>query len=148
VASSEHTVQERIRAAVRQRESGDLAGARASLGALLQLAEASSAFDWLFFAHSYADVQVELTEELHWDLTALEALTGLTEGEAVAEGVPGGKAGLLPSLHLNLADVYRRLGDEAQAQHHYEEGAKHLDALDQEAYGLSIREAFRRFAEG
>ena len=51
------------------------------------MAEASSTFDWLFFAHSYADVQVDLTQELHWDMTALKALTRLTEHEAVEHGV-------------------------------------------------------------
>ena len=112
------------------------------------MAEASSAFDWLFFAHSFADVQDDLTQELHWDVTALNALARLTESEAIAEGVPGGRSGLLPSLHLNLADVYRRIGDETRAWQHYQEGAKYLYALDEQSYGLSIREAFRAFAEG
>jgi hypothetical protein len=147
MASSEQTVKERIRAAVLARESGDVSAARSSLEALRPVAEASSAFDWLFFAHSFADVQDDLTQELHWDVIALDALGRLTEGEALAEGVPGGKSGLLPSLHLNLADVYRRLGDEIQALRHFQEGAKYLDALDEESYGLSIREAFREFAQ-
>lgn len=114
---------------------------------MLSTAESSSTFDWLFFAHSFADVQEDLAQELHWDLTALDATTHLTEAEAIGEGVPGGRAGLLPSLQLNLADVYRRLGNEEEAQRHYEAGLEHLRALDEGAYGTSIGEAFRSFAE-
>jgi hypothetical protein len=142
---SDPTIQEEIRAAARQLGAGDVAGARAALESIGLRAEQGSAFDWLFFAHSFADVQSDLSEELRWDLTALEAVGGLSEAEVAEEGVPGGKAGLLPSLHLNLSDVYRRLGDEAQAQHHYNLGAAHLVALDDSGYGDSIREAFERF---
>ncbi|CAN5269633.1 MAG: hypothetical protein ACSLEW_09095 [Nocardioides sp.] len=145
---SDQAVKERIRAAVQQRELGDTARARSMFESLLPLAKSSSTFDWLFFAHSFADVQEDLTEELRWDRAALEALGQLTEAEAEAEQVHGGVAGLLPSLHLNLADVHRRLGDEVRAQHHHAEGSKHLDALDHGVYGRSIREAFAEFAKG
>jgi hypothetical protein len=147
VSSTESTVKERIRAAGRQRASGDVAGARSALEVLLPLARSSNTLDWLFFAHSFADVQDDPAEELRWDQSALEALHRLTEAEAEAEAVHGGKAGLLPSLHLNLAHVYRRLGDEVRAQRHHAEGIKHLDALDQEAYGRSIRAAFTEFGQ-
>jgi hypothetical protein len=147
VGDAEPSLQARIRSAVRQRESGDVAGARASLEELLPAAEAGSTFDWLFFAHSYADVQHDAAQELRWDLAALDALDHTTEDDVAREGVPGGRAGLLPSLHLNVADVCRRLGDDEQAQRHYERGARHLAALDDDTYGESIREAFRRFGE-
>jgi hypothetical protein len=146
--SSDQTVKERIRAAMQQRELGDTARARSTMESLLPLAKSSSTFDWLFYAHAFADVQEDVTEELRWDQTALEALEQLSEAEAEAEQVHGGVAGLLPSLHLNLADVHRRLGDETRAQHHYAEGSKHLEALDQGDYGRSIREAFAQFAKG
>jgi hypothetical protein len=146
--SSDQTVKERIRAAMQQLHLGDTVGARSALESLLPLAKSSSTFDWLFFAHTFADVQDDVTEELRWDQAALEALEQLSEAEAEAEQVHGGVAGLLPSLHLNLADVHRRLGDEVRAQHHYAEGSEHLDALDQGAYGRSIREAFAKFAKG
>jgi len=122
VDNEEPTIQERIRAAARQREAGDIAGARALLVAVQDDADKSSAFDRLFFAHTFADVQPDLAGELEWDLTALSALEKLTGEEGAAEGVPGGKAGLLSSLHLNVADVQRRLGNEDEAQRHYIKG--------------------------
>ena len=140
------TLQECIRAAVRLRESGDREGARIALEALRHDAVRASAFDRLFFAHSFADVQPELEDELRWDLTALETMDDLTDDDVARAGVPGVKAGLLPSLHLNVADVRRRLGDEEEAQRHYRLGLEHLDALDHDAYGPSMRAAFARFA--
>ncbi len=142
----DRTLQGRIRAAVRQRESGDLAGARDALAALRPEANDAGAFDRLFFAHSFADVQPEPADELRWDLTALHTLDDLTDDEIEREGVPGGRAGLLPSLHLNVADVQRRLGNEDEARRHHALGLEHLDALDDDAYGRSLREAFERFA--
>jgi hypothetical protein len=70
----------------------------------------------------------------------------LSEDDVAREGVPGGRSGLLPSLHLNVADVQRRLGNEDEAQRHYALGLEHLEALDDDAYGQSLREAFERFA--
>jgi hypothetical protein len=39
----------------------------------------------LFFAHSFADVQDELDDEIRWDCAALELYGQLTEAEADAE---------------------------------------------------------------
>jgi hypothetical protein len=139
------TLQERIRAAVRQRESGDIEDARLALASLRLEIEKATTFDQLFFAHSFADVQADLDDEIHWDCAALELCEQLTEQEAEAEGIPGGKADLLPSLHLNLADGYRRRGDEATALAHHQAGLRHLDALDGGQYGPAIRAAFARF---
>jgi hypothetical protein len=116
-----------------------------ALSSLRHEVERATTFDQLFFAHSFADVQAELDEEIRWDRAALELCERLSEDEAEAEGIPGGKAGLLPSLHLNLADGYRRRGDEATALAHHQAGLSHLDALDDGQYGTSIREAFARF---
>ena len=62
--------------------------------------------------------------------------------DAVERGNAGGKNALLPSLHLNLAEDYRRLGDEAGAHRHFELGKAYLEALSGDAYGDSIRSAF------
>jgi hypothetical protein len=123
-----------------------VAGVREALEALRDEADDAGAFDRLFFAHSFADVQVDLEDELRWDLDALHTIDELTEDEAEREGVPGGRAGLLPSLHLNVADAQRRLGHEEEAQRHYALGLEHLDALDDDAYGRSLRAAFDAFA--
>lgn len=53
---------------------------------------------------------------------------------------------MLPSLHLNLAAGYRKLGHNEEAQRHYELGREHLGALDDSDYGRGIKAAFEKFA--
>lgn len=103
------------------------------------------AFAKVFLAHSLADVQENPEDQLAWDLRALALMDELTDQRAIERGNPGGKNALLPSLHLNLAVDYRRLGDDANARRHFELGQAHLPALADDAYGDSIRSAF---AEG
>lgn len=95
-------------------------------------------------AHHLADVQNELTDELAWDLEALSAAESLTNDRLTASGTATTAQGLYPSLHLNLADVYRRLGDRTQAQHHLDRGRRSCVALPHNDYGAMIREALDR----
>lgn len=139
-------VQERIRSAVRLREAGDVATAYALLEPIWSQVEHGDPFDRLFFAHSFADVQASPKEELHWDRVALDTLSLVTEERAAEQGVPGGIAGLRPSLHLNLAYSYAKLGDMDAAGWHYRMGLEDVDVLDDEAYGRGIRQAFGDFA--
>ena len=140
------SVQEQIRAAVRLREADDVDGARVLLARLWPEVEHGDAFDRLFFAHSFADVQTSPDEELRWDLIALDALGGVTEDRAADQGVHGGVAGLRPSLHLNLAYSYARVGDMDSAHDHYRLALSDVDALDHESYGQSIRQALMDYA--
>ena len=48
-------------------------------------------------------------------------------------------AGLYPSLHLNLGDCYRRLGDLDRAREHLELARAGMGALGDDAYGDLIR---------
>jgi hypothetical protein len=139
-------MQDRIRAAVRLRVAGDPEAAYLVLAPLWREIEHGDAFDRLFFAHSFADVQPSADNELRWDLVALDALAEVTEERAVEQGVPGGIAGLRPSLHLNLAHSYGRVGNVEAARQHYRLGHTDLDALDHERYGESIRHAFADYA--
>jgi hypothetical protein len=139
-------VQEQIRAAVRLREAGDVEAAYVSLAPLWPQVEHGDAFDRVFFAHSFADVQASPDEELRWDLIALDALDGVTEDRAADQGVHGGVAGLRPSLHLNLAYSYARVGEMDSAQDHYRLALADVDALDHESYGQGIRQALIDFA--
>jgi hypothetical protein len=61
-------------------------------------------------AHYIADAQDTLTGEVAWDETALREveLTSDTDLQAIDPSLR--VAGFLPSLHLNLADGYRRQG--------------------------------------
>ncbi|WP_433159018.1 hypothetical protein [Kribbella sp. CA-247076] len=83
-------------------------------------------------AHYLADVQDETEDELAWDLRALE----YAEDE-----------NWLPSLHVNLADDYRRLGDAAKASQHLETAREKLGLLADDAYGDLMRSAVEHVAQ-
>jgi tetratricopeptide (TPR) repeat protein len=95
-------------------------------------------------AHSMADVQDDVGEELLWDLRALTAAGLLTDDRVARAGVPISVAGLYPSLHLNLADCYRRLGDLDQARAHLERARGQIEALGDDDYGRLIRDGLDR----
>ncbi|WP_211288819.1 tetratricopeptide repeat protein [Actinophytocola xinjiangensis] len=95
-------------------------------------------------AHAMADVQEDVRVELMWDQRALAA-ADLVTGERMAEaGVALPVAGLYPSLHLNLGECYRRLGDHEQAREHLRLAREGLDALADDDYGRLIRDGFAR----
>ena len=102
-------------------------------------------FALCFLAHSLADVQVDSQEELRWDLVALSAADRVTEQRAAQQAIPGGRLALYPSLHLNLAETYLRVGDDATAREHYVAGRQHLDRLADDSYGQGIRRAFAEY---
>ncbi|MCO8269597.1 tetratricopeptide repeat protein [Actinoplanes sp. TRM 88003] len=132
-----------IREGMALREQGRPAEARALLeGLLAEVEGGDDAYAKVFLAHSLADVQPRPEDELAWDLRALAFMDELTDELAVERGNPGGRAALLPSLHLNLAVSYRRLGDDDNARRHYDLGHAHLGALADDKYGDSIRHAF------
>ena len=135
-----------IREGIALREQGRSAQAKALMEALVADVErGDDAFAKVFLAHSLADVQEDRADELAWDLRALAFMAELTDQRAVERGNPGGRNALLPSLHLNLAVDYRRLGDDVNARRHFDLGRAHLGALSDDDYGDSIRNAF---AEG
>ncbi len=135
-----------VREGIALREQGRSPEARALLEGLVEEVEGGDdAYAKVFLAHSLADVQEDPHDELGWDLRALAFMDELTDERAVERGNPGGRNALLPSLHLNLAVDYRRLGDDANARRHFEIGQAHLGALADDEYGDSIRTAF---AEG
>jgi hypothetical protein len=132
-----------IREGMALREQGRSREARALMETLIAEVEGGDdAYLKVFLAHSLADVQDNPGDELAWDLRALALFDELTDERAVERGNPGGRNALLPSLHLNLAVGYRRLGDVAGARRHYELGQAHLGALTDDKYGDSIRTAF------
>ncbi|WP_338090534.1 hypothetical protein [Planosporangium thailandense] len=98
-------------------------------------------------AHHMADTQDDVTEELAWDLRALEAADSITEERARQAGVAGSVRGFYPSLHLNLGEAYRKLGDLERARHHLERGRAAVDALGDDGYGRLVRGALDRLAD-
>ncbi|GAA2375366.1 tetratricopeptide repeat protein [Dactylosporangium salmoneum] len=98
-------------------------------------------------AHHLADLQDDVHEELVWDLRALEAANSVTEERAQEAGVVGSVRGFYPSLHLNLGEVYRKLGDLDRAREHLEQGRAAAGFLADDGYGSMIRGGLDRLAD-
>ncbi|MEU1204234.1 hypothetical protein [Nocardia sp. NPDC005825] len=90
-------------------------------------------------AHFLADLQDHAADALTWDIRALDAADSLTDERAQAHHAGLSVRGFYPSLHLNLADNYRRLGAFDTAQRHLTAAHDRLDALDEDGYGLGVR---------
>ena len=88
-------------------------------------------------AHSVADVQDDVHEELRWDLAAVEAAAAITDERAAAAGTT--VAAFYPSLYLNLASCYRRLGKVEQAREQLVLARQCVDVLPNDAYGDMVR---------
>jgi hypothetical protein len=97
-------------------------------------------------AHSMADVQDDVRDELVWDLRALEAADSITDERAQQAGVAGPVSGFYPSLHLNLGEAYRKLGDLDRARDHVELGRAAAGALGDDGYGQMVRGGLDRLA--
>ncbi|MDA2810596.1 tetratricopeptide repeat protein [Nocardiopsis sp. RSe5-2] len=98
-------------------------------------------------AHSMADVQDDVAEELAWDLRALSAADHITDERAAQAGVPLSVAGLYPSLHLNLGECYRKLGDLDRAREHLDHARATIGTLNDDDYGKLIRGGLEQLAE-
>ncbi len=98
-------------------------------------------------AHAMADVQDDVHDELAWDLRALDAAGSVTDERAAAAGVAGTVAGFYPSLHLNLGECYRKLGDLDAAREHLRRGRAAVGALADDGYGRLVVTGLDRLAE-
>ena len=136
-------------------------GEAIALGQQGQRAEARAAFDgiWadvgdggeplhrLTVAHHMADVQDDPRDELVWDLRALEAADSVSDAAAAAAGATGPVAAFYPSLHLNLGEDYRKLGDLAAARRHLDLGRQAVSLLGDDPYGAMIKAGLDGLAE-
>jgi hypothetical protein len=95
-------------------------------------------------AHYLADTQDEPADELAWDLRALTAAEELV-GDRLARhgGAPAARA-LYPSLHLNLAADYVKLGQADAARTHLRRARAAAVALADDGYGDGVRAAISR----
>ncbi|MEU6424425.1 tetratricopeptide repeat protein [Microbispora sp. NPDC046973] len=98
-------------------------------------------------AHSMADVQDDVRQELMWDLRALAAADRVTAEGMAQAGVTLPVAGLYPSLHLNLSECYRKLGDLDRAREHLQQARAGIGALGDDEYGQLIKGGLERLAE-
>lgn len=123
----------------------DRAGARALLAATwATVGEAGDALHRCAIAHAMADVEDGARDELVWDLRALAAARGLDDARLAAAGMAASVEELLSSLHLNLADVYRRLGESAAALGHAAEARAALARAGTDRGSQMIRDALDR----
>ncbi|MEV6862819.1 hypothetical protein AB0M44_17695 [Streptosporangium subroseum] len=62
-------------------------------------------------------------------------------------GIASPVRGFYPSLHLNLGEAYRKLGDLGHARDHLERGRAAIDALGDDGYGKMIRAGLEGLAD-
>ncbi|TDD48522.1 hypothetical protein E1286_15365 [Nonomuraea terrae] len=98
-------------------------------------------------AHAMADVQDDVNEELIWDLRALAAADLISDERVAQAGVTLSAAGLYPSLHLNLSECYRKLGDLSRAREHLQQAQATIGALGDDEYAQLIKGGLERLAE-
>jgi len=121
---------EEITAAVEAGRGGDREAARTRLTALWE--EIDDPATRCVIAHFLADVQDATEDELSWDLRALELVSDDQ---------------WLPSLHLSLADDYRRLSRTEEAREHLAAAEANLSKLPAGDYRDLIRSGFEHVAE-
>ena len=98
-------------------------------------------------AHAMADVQDDVHQELIWDQRALAAADLITDERAAQAGVTLPVAGLFPSLHLNVSECYRKLGDLGRAREHLRQAQATIGALGDDEYAQLIKGGLERLAE-
>ncbi|MGW3094492.1 hypothetical protein ACWDCC_13690 [Streptomyces sp. NPDC001102] len=98
-------------------------------------------------AHYLADLYEDPAQALAWDVRALDAADAATEQRVQEHHASLHISGFYPSLHLNLADNYRRLGSFDAATEHINAAKEHVPDLPQDAYGASLRTALDEVAE-
>ncbi|SIR89224.1 tetratricopeptide repeat protein [Micromonospora avicenniae] len=98
-------------------------------------------------AHAMADVQDDVHQELIWDQRALAAADLLTDTRVAQAGVTLPVAGLYPSLHLNLAECYRKLGDLDRAREHLQRAQAGIGALGDDEYAQLIKSGMDRLTQ-
>ncbi len=92
-------------------------------------------------AHFLADAQDAPAASLRWNLAALAAANALTDERAQRHHVSLSARSFYPSLHLNLAEDHRTLGDLAAAHRHLARAEEALRALGDDAPDAGLRAA-------
>ncbi|GAA2342384.1 hypothetical protein OKJ48_05930 [Streptomyces kunmingensis] len=142
----------RIGQVVMLAHAGDREEARDRLlGLWAEIGEDGDPLHRCTLAHYLADTQDDPADELAWDLRALSAADGLT-GERLAEherpsAQPLALRALYPSLHLNLAADYVKLGRPGAARSQLARAWAVADALGDDGYGDGVRAALTRLEQ-
>ncbi|WP_040809262.1 hypothetical protein [Nocardia concava] len=129
-----------INDAVTLGRQGDTAAARERLTALwATIGAGGDPLHRVSLAHFLADLEEHAADALTWDIRALDAADSLTDERAQAHHAGLSVRGFYPSLHLNLADNYRRLGAFETARRHLDSARASLVDLAEDGYGMGVR---------
>jgi hypothetical protein len=135
-----------------ERLGAALPGGAASLQELWDSLDENDLAGRLVVAHYLADVQEDVAEEVRWDELALTLVDRVTDEDLQALHPTLTVMGFVPSLQLNVADGYRRLG-------RFEDAAEALrwsiaynvllpvELTEQEAYCQMIVDAQQRVGD-
>lgn len=139
---------EAIGRAVAEGRTGDIVSARHKLLNLWsEIGVTGDPLHRCSLAHYLADLYEDPAQALAWDVRALDAADAVTDQRVQEHHAGLHIAGFYPSLHLNLADNYRRLGSFDAASEHINAAQVHAPSLPQDAYGASLRTALDEVAE-
>lgn len=134
--------------AVTEGRAGDTASARRKLlGLWSATGVTGDPLHRCTIAHYLADLHQDPAQALIWDIRALDAADAVTERRVQEHHAGLHIAGFYPSLHLNLADNYRRLGSFEAAVEHISAAKEHAPNLPQDSYGDLLRDAIDQVAE-
>ncbi|MFJ1970338.1 hypothetical protein ACIO93_16855 [Streptomyces sp. NPDC087903] len=114
------------------------------LGLWAEIGEDGDPLHRCTLAHYLADTQDDPFDELAWDLRALTAAEELTADRLAEHGAALAVRALYPSLHLNLAADYVKLGRAEAARTHLRRARGAADALTDDSYGDGVRAAISR----
>ncbi|MFF6996510.1 hypothetical protein ACFY93_16390 [Streptomyces sp. NPDC008313] len=135
----------RIGQAVMLHHGGDREEARLRFHDLwAEIGEAGDPLHRCTLAHYMADTQDDPADELAWDLRALSAAEELTDDRLAEQHRSLAVRAFYPSLHLNLAADYVRLGRSEAARGHLRRARGAVGALGDDAYGDGVRAALTR----
>ncbi|MGP3948129.1 hypothetical protein [Streptomyces sp. 7N604] len=135
----------RIGQAIMLHRGGDRDEARNRFAALWEeIGEDGDPLHRCTLAHYMADTQDDPADELAWDVLALRAADSLTDVRAAAHHQALAVRAFYPSLHLNLAADYEKLGQPAAARRELDRARERSSALGDDDYGDGIRAAIAR----
>ncbi|MFH9606226.1 hypothetical protein [Streptomyces sp. NPDC017448] len=139
---------EAIGRAVTQGRAGDIAAARQQLLNLWSaIGVTGDPLHRCSLAHYLADLYGDPAQSLAWNVRALDAADAVTEQRVQEHHADLHIAGFYPSLHLNLADDYRRLGSFEAATEHIDAAKERASHLPRNPYGDLLRGAVQDVAD-
>ncbi|GGX67649.1 hypothetical protein [Streptomyces fructofermentans] len=114
------------------------------LGLWSEIGEEGDPLHRCTLAHYMADAQDDPADELSWDLRALSAADELTDARLAEHHASLAVRAFYPSLHLNLAADYVKLGRSEAARSHLGRARETVGALGDDAYGDGVRAGIGR----